>query len=151
MKTIMLVTLLASISLTSSCQKLKDSDVPANVKQTLTELYPNAKVSKWEKEKGNYEAEFENNKVETSVLIDADGKLMETEVEIAVNELPSAVNDYVSKNFSSKKITEASRITDNAGVVTYEAEVAKKDLIFDSAGNYIKTESDDHDDEDDDK
>ena len=123
-----------------SAQKIKEADVPAAVKTKFAELYPNTKAEKWEKEGANYEAEFEKSEVETSVLFDASGKLLETETEISVNELPQATKDYLAKNFPGKKIHEASKIVAADGTVTYEAEI-NADYIFDANGNFIKKET----------
>lgn len=123
-------------------QKVKEAEVPATVKDGFKKQYPNSKVSEWEKEGANFEAEFKHNKVETSVVIDANGTILETEVEIAVKELPAAVSEYITKNYAGYKVEEAAKITDNKGTVTYEAEVEKGkeefDLIFDSKGGFIK-------------
>lgn len=51
-------------------------------------MFPDVKADKWEKEDGKYEAEFRQNKVETSVLFEASGTYVQTETEIAVSELP---------------------------------------------------------------
>lgn len=66
---------------------------------------------------------------------------METEIEIKVDALPANAKEYVSKNYAGQKIKEATKITDNKGVVTYEAEIKGKDLILDSNGNLIKIET----------
>ena len=92
----------------------------------------------WEKEGANYEAEFERNKKETSAVFSADGKLLETEVEIPVAELPAAAMEYIKKNHAGATVKEAAKITDAAGVVSYEAEIKGKDLIFDAKGNFVK-------------
>jgi hypothetical protein len=114
-------------------------DAPAAVKAKFASLYPNVSKVKWDKEKANYEAEFEVNKAETSCLFDASGNLLETETEIAISSLPKAVSDYCSKNFAGNKISEASKIVDSQNVVTYEAEVkGVGDVIFDANGNFLK-------------
>ncbi|MFO0356554.1 MAG: PepSY-like domain-containing protein [Sphingobacteriaceae bacterium] len=145
MKKLILV-LALSLGLGSAfAQKIKETEVPAAVKDGFKKQYPNAKVSEWEKEGANFEAEFKQNKVETSVVIDANGAILETEVEIAVKELPAAVSEYISKNYAGYKVDEATKITDSKGTVTYEAEVEKGkeefDLIFDSNGSFIKKAS----------
>jgi hypothetical protein len=71
-------------------------------------------------------------------LIDVSGNILETEVEIKIDELPAKAKEYVSKNYAGQKIKETAKITDSKGVVTYEAEIKGKDLIFDSNGNFIK-------------
>lgn len=136
------ILLAAMFSLTfANAQKVSDKEVPTAVKNTLQKSYPNAKEIKWEKEKANYEAGFENKETEYSVLIDVLGNILETEIEIKVNALPAMAKEYVSKNYAGQKIKEATKITDNKGVVTYEAEIKGKDLIFDSNGNFIKIET----------
>lgn len=122
-------------------QKVNDKDVPASVKETLHKKYPEA-AAKWEKEKGNYEANFVSQKKEMSALITPEGKLIETETEIATTELPASVTAYVKKNMKDAKIKEASIITDASGKKTYEAEVNGKDLVFDEKGNFIKSAKD---------
>lgn len=139
MKTKMFILLAIAIS---SCgadaQEMKSSDVPVAVKSAFEKLYPNVKDVDWEKENANYEAGFEINKTETSVVFDANGKVIETESEIKTSELPQNVIDYVAKNYSDAKIKEAAKITDADGKVMFEAETEKADLIFDSEGNFIK-------------
>lgn len=126
----------------ANAQKNSDKDVPAIVKATLQKNYPDAKEIKWEKEKGNYEAEFEVEETDYSLLIDASGNVLETEVEIKSDALPVKAKEYVSKNYPGQKIKEAAKITDSRGLVTYEAAVKGKDLIFDSNGNFIKETND---------
>ena len=115
-------------------------DVPAVVKTKFASLHPDIKKPKWEKEGANFEAEFEQNEVEMSLLFDASGNVLETETEIKVSELPKGVTDYCSKNFAGKKIKEASKIVDSKGTVTYEAEIGGADQIFDANGNFIKSQ-----------
>lgn len=118
------------------------TDVPAAVKTKFASLYPTIKKAKWDKEDANYEAEFEMNEVETSVLFDAAGNVLETETEIKISELPKAVQDYCAKTWPGKKIAEASKIVDSKGTVTYEAEIDKTDQIFDAGGNFVKSQKD---------
>ncbi|HXC04997.1 MAG TPA: PepSY-like domain-containing protein [Bacteroidia bacterium] len=118
--------------------KLDEAAVPASVKSKFAALYPGIKAEKWENENGNFEAKFHQNKTEMSVLLAADGNLLETETEIKVSELPKSVTDYIAKNKPGKKIKEASKIVDTKGVMTYEAEIEHTDLIFDKNGNFLK-------------
>jgi len=142
MKKLALVLAATMIASLSFAQTLKEKAVPAAVKTAFQQKYPNAKETKWEKENSNFEAEFEINETDFSVLIDASGNILETEIEIDNNALPSNVRDYVSKNYSGQKIKEAAKITDAKGIVTYEAEIKGEDLLFDSNGNFIKEEKD---------
>lgn len=132
----------------ANAQKMKEADVPAAVKSSFSKSHPNVKVEKWEKEQNNYEAEFHEGKIEMAVLMDANGKLVETEKEISVSELPKEVSEYAAKNLGGKKIKEASKITDAAGVVTYESEIDDVDYIFDAKGGFLKKETEAPDGED---
>lgn len=137
---------------TASAQKIKETEVPKEVVASFHKSFKDAKAKEWEKEEAKFEAEFDWNKVETSATFSADGKLLETEHEIKISELPGAVSDYVKKNYSGCKIEEAAKITTPEGVVTYEAEIKKGkeeiDLIFDAAGTYITKEVHLHDEKD---
>ena len=116
------------------------TDVPTVVKEAFSKQFPGVKA-KWENEHGTFEANFEKDGKEMSATFDATGTLLETETEVAVTELPTAAAEYVKTNYKSG-IKEAAKITDSKGVVTYEAEVGKKDLIFDASGNFLRESND---------
>ena len=142
MKKSILLLAIGFISITANAQKMKEADVPAAVKAAFTKQYPAVKDAKWELENGKYEAGFDLNKVETSLLIDATGNIIETESEIKVSELSKTITDYCAKNYAGKTIKEASEIIDAKGVVTYEAEINKTDVLFDANGKFIKESKD---------
>jgi len=125
------------IAISAKAQNLKESEVPASIKNSFTKLHPNAKVDKWEKEGSNYEAEFTENKIESSVDFGPNGQFISSEVEINVSALPKAAADYCTKNMTGKKIKEASKITDKDGKVSFEAEVDGADYIFDANGTFV--------------
>lgn len=138
MKKLILMTVAAMITSFTFAQKTQDKNVPATIKTSFLKQYPDAKEVKWEKENGNYEAEFEVGETDYSVLLDASGNIIETEIEISVDALPANAKEYVSKNHAEQKIKEAAKITDAKGTVTYEAEIKGTDLLFDSNGVFIK-------------
>lgn len=142
MKKSILLLAIGFISITANAQKMKEADVPAAVKTAFTKQYPAVKDAKWELENGKYEAGFDLNKVETSLLIDATGNIIETESEIKVSELSKTITDYCAKNYAGKAIKEASKIVDSKGVVTYEAEINKVDVLFTADGKFIKESKD---------
>jgi hypothetical protein len=136
--------------------KVKEAEVPKAVTDAFKAKFKDAKVSKWEKEKdGNYEAEFKQGGAEMSSSFSPAGKMLDTEVEIKTSELPKSVAEYVAKNYAGYKISEAAKITDAAGTVSYEAEVEKGkeelDLIFDSNGGFLKKTDESGEEKDDDK
>ena len=119
-------------------QKMQEKNVPANVKSTFQKKYPAATGVKWNKESENYEASFYLNKTGNSVLMDAQGNIIETEVEIELSQLPAGILAYVKKHYTANKVKEAAKITDAKGTVTYEAAIKGMDLIFDSNGKFVK-------------
>ena len=169
MKTIITVAVVMLVGNTAFAQtKVKEADVPKDVVESFNQNFKGAKVEKWEKEKdGNYEAEFDmvrvnmdkaNSKkeeVEMSANFKPDGTLIQTETEMKVADLPKTISEYVSKNYAGYKISEAARITDPAGVISYEAEVEKGkeefDLIFDMNGGFLKKEVESGEEKDDKK
>ena len=84
------------------------------------------------------QASFNLNKTDNSVLMDAQGNIIETEVEIELTQLPKGVLEYVKTHYARKQPKEAAKITDAKGLVTYEVEIKGMDLIFDSNGKFIK-------------
>ncbi|MDP4731356.1 MAG: PepSY-like domain-containing protein [Flavobacteriales bacterium] len=138
MKKLALMMVAAMITSLTFAQKLQEKDVPAPVKTAFQKNFPQAKVEKWEKEGINFEAEFELNKSEQSVLFDAQGDIIETEIEIEISELPYGIVDYVKTNYKGQSVKEAAKISDTKGTLTYEAEIKGMDLLFDSNGKFIK-------------
>ena len=55
MKTVILILICALLNFDFKAQKLKESDVPTQVKQAFSKNYPNNKVEEWEKENMNYD------------------------------------------------------------------------------------------------
>lgn len=122
----------------ASAQVLKEDKVPTAVKESVKKQFSTSKVTGWEMEGANYEAHLKLNKAESSALLDPNGKLIETESEIAVTSLPKSVLDYLAKNHKGETIKEAAKIVTVAGKITYEAEIKGMDLLFDEHGNIIK-------------
>ena len=142
MKKLALMMVAAMITSLTFAQKLQEKDVPAQVKTAFQKQYPKASDVKWDKEGEKFEASFDLNKIDNSVLFDAQGNVLETEVEIELTQLPKGIVEYVKANYKGQKVKEAAKITDTKGTVTYEAEVKGLDLLFDSNGKFIKETKD---------
>lgn len=133
------LTLIALAGLSfANAQKVNQKDVPSVVQTSFQKQFPDAKNVKWEKEHGNFEAGFKSNGVETSVVINPSGTLIETEKEIKISELPASATAYMTKTYPKQKIKEAAKITNAKGEVTYEAEIKDKDVLFDNKGKFLK-------------
>ena len=120
-------------------QTVKKANVPAAVQSALIEKYPEATHVIWEKEKDNFEANWggKSNEDNSAVFTPA-GQFVEIVVAIPISSLPAGVAAYVQKNYSGSRITEAGKVTDASGQISYEAEVKGKDMIFDKDGRFIK-------------
>jgi hypothetical protein len=125
----------------TNAQKVKSGDVPAAVKSALQNKYPDATNVYWEKEHGNYEANWGGRSHEdNSVQFTPSGEFIEYVKAIPVSELPKEVSDYINAHYKGAKITEAGKVTDAHGKTFYEAEVHKKDIVFDEHGKFVKEE-----------
>ncbi|MDR3697754.1 PepSY-like domain-containing protein [Mucilaginibacter sp.] len=140
MKKILLsATVILLIAGNLKAQDIKTKDVPAVVKSALTKKYPEAKKIGWEKEKGNFEANWGGKSGEdNSVQFTPAGVFVEIVKAIPVADLPKNVMPYVKAHYKGARVTEAGRVTDAAGKTMYEAEVKGRDLIFDENGNFLK-------------
>lgn len=148
MRTTLSLLLIAAV-ITVSAQKA-GTEVPAAVKAAFEKAHPNAQHVKWSREDQDYEAEFDQDGQEMSVMVDAAGAIKETEVELKVNMLPNPIHEYVASKYPGKKIKEGCKITMADGAVKYEAEVGGEegDLLFDSQGHFIGQENDEDKDGD---
>jgi len=141
MKKTVLLSLAVAMAGTVMAQDIKTKDVPANVKAELAKKYPNVAKVSWEKEKGNYEANWGGKSGEdTSVQFTPAGVFVEEMNAIAITALPATVAPYIKAHYKGAKIKEAGRVTDAAGNKMFEAEIKGKDLIFDSEGKFIKVD-----------
>jgi hypothetical protein len=137
MKSLLLL-LVTLFSIKSFGQHIPASRVPPSVSAVFSSHFQSVGSVKWEKEKGNYEANFTQNGKKMAALISTQGQLLETETSIAISDLPAPVPGYVAKNCKGHKIKEAASIIMANGDQNYEAQVDGMDLIFDARGNFLK-------------
>lgn len=142
MRKLALVIVAVMITSLSFTQKLQENDVPSPVKTAFQKHYPNIKKVKWDKEGEKFEASFDMNKIDNSVLFDAQGNIVETEVEIELSQLPKGVLEYVKANYKGQDVKEAAKINDANGIVVFEVEIKGLDLLFDKNGKFIKETKD---------
>lgn len=124
-----------------SAQYVKEAEVPSSVKVAFNKKYPHTQA-KWEKEKDNYEVNFKKDNKTMSAVIDEEGTIIETEADIAINELPEKARRYVKASYQKAKVKEAAKIVKANGKINYEAEVNGKDVIFDNNGKFIRETAD---------
>jgi uncharacterized membrane protein YkoI len=154
-KIMVLVALVLTISL-AHAQKLKETDLPAAVKDSFAKRFPQAKNVSWSKENdAEYEAEFKINGTEQSVNFDQAGKWLMTETEIKKSELPAAVQASIAKEFPGYKIEETEKTESAANGSFYEIEVEKGKVTYEvqisADGKVIKKEEEKEDKDGDDE
>jgi hypothetical protein len=136
---ILSVLLFTAFAIPAKAQDLKEKDVPEVVKSALAKKYPDAKKVSWEKEKGNYEANWGGKSGEdNSAIFTPSGNFIEIVQAIPLDQLPASIVPYVTKHYNGAKIKEAGKVTDASGKHMYEVEIKGKDLIFDEKGNFLK-------------
>ena len=136
---ILFLSAIAAFASNATAQDIKVQNVPAVVKDVLAKKYPNAAKVGWEKEKGNYEANWGGKSGEdTSVQFTPAGAFVEEVDAIPVSQLPRAVATYVKAHYNGAKVKEAGKVTDATGNHLFEAEIKGNDLIFDKNGKLVK-------------
>ena len=138
----------------ASCSKdsneSKKPEMPKVVEDNFKAQNPTTKDVKWEKEGDLFEAEFEDNGMEKSIVYDKNGNVIATESEIAVADLPSAITQYITDHYNSYSIEEAEKEEKSDGTffeVQIESGEQEMDLIFDSQGQFVKQEIEDEKEE----
>jgi hypothetical protein len=142
MKNFLILTALFSMIFLSACSQ---KNPPENVKKEFTQKFADAKSVKWESEEANeWEAEFKISGKEMSACFDNSGKWLETEAEVSVKDLPSAVANTLKTNFSGFKADEASTI-ENPEMKGFEIALKNKreemTVIIGTDGTVLKKES----------
>lgn len=133
--------ILAAMAFTqANAQQKKETPVtPGNeAKAAFNQKFPGATKARWEKEGADLEVNFEMNGHEMSAVFSPKGQWQETETEIPVKALPANASRYLQEHFAGQKVSEAARIEKADGSVRYEAEVGKKDILFDASGKWLK-------------
>ncbi len=118
-------------------------NVPVVVKKANMNKYPESKTQKvtWEKEKGNYEANWGGKDGEAnSVQYTPSGQFLEIVKAIPTKDLPKGVLTYAKEHYKTTKFGDVGRATDANGKISYEVEIHSKDVIFDENGNFVKEE-----------
>jgi Protein of unknown function (DUF2874). len=139
MKKLLFLLAIMGLFMQVQAQEVVTIDVPTVVKDAFQKAYPTINDVAWSMDGNSFVAEYDVNKVDMSVTYTAEGKLIETEMEISVSSLPQGVMEYILKNYKEEEVTETLRVTDAKGIVTYKVEISSFDLIFDSKGNFIKS------------
>jgi hypothetical protein len=118
-----------------NAQKIKESGVPEVVKTNFSRMFPNTPVIEWEIKNGNYEADYKQKDVVSTMVLTPEGKIVQYENSIPASELPEAIKNYIITNLSGKKMGTITRIKTVTGNISYKIEAGDAIYDFDSDGN----------------
>lgn len=118
-------------------------NVPAVVKSANMKKYPDSKRYHitWEKEKGNYEANWGGKDGEAnSVTYTPSGVFVEIVNAMPAQQLPKTTMEYIKAHYKNARFGDVGKVLDASGKNFYEVEINGKDIIFDSHGNFLREE-----------
>jgi hypothetical protein len=112
-------------------KKIKRTDLPPAVENAVVAQSQGATIRGFSQERENgktfYEAELMVDGHSKDVLMDADGKVVEVEEEIAIESLPAAVRQGLQTKAGTGKLIKVETLTKNGKLVAYEAKVLTRD------------------------
>jgi len=111
-------------------ERVKMSDLPPAVQATVKEQSKGATIRGFAKEtehgKPIYEVEMTVNGLGKDVSMDADGKVVEVEQEVAIGSIPEAARNAIEKGAKGGKILKVEAVSSGGGAPeAYEAQVLK--------------------------
>ena len=119
-----------ALSVLAAEKKIKRSDLPPAVEKTVAAQGVDATIRGFSEEKENgqtfYEAEMTVNGHSRDVLMDAGGVIVEVEEQVAMDSLPTDVQDALHAKAGKGKIVIIESITKHDKLVAYEAAVLTK-------------------------
>lgn len=128
-----------AIQVNAQSEKIVEKDVPAAVTSTFTKSHVDAKMVDWKKKSSTYEVEFEETGTKKCIEYDVLGKEVASKVKIKESDLPASAITYINENYKDVVMKEYYQVKEN-GVTSYAVKAKDKKVIFDSKGNYKKTE-----------
>ena len=143
MKKIFLLTLILSAGLTYTLNA-QIRKLPAEVTNSFSEKYPDAKNVEWKDKLSNFSAGFEWEDEKYEAHFNKKGEWLSTDKEIDVNDLPANVKDGFDKSkYSDWETKNAYRIDMPDDKINYRIHVArssiqKKILLFNEEGKLLK-------------
>lgn len=127
----------------SSCasQDIPQDKVPSVVVNAVAKAYPTVTLVEWQKHAQGFEAEFDSDTTELTVLVDNSGTIVQTKRDVTVAELPEAIQRALNINYKDKTVDDVEMVQ-KAGQTFYQMELEAmwKDtkLVFDEAGKEQK-------------
>ena len=144
-----IIIVFALISLAAYTYAHKNKALPEAIRATFLELAGDGVIQKSEIEKEDdgsitYEARIQNEQGVVEIKLDAAGKVIEVEKEIAPADLPQAVREALQSGYPHSQIEAAEQVTQNT-LTFYEVELETNDdteveIKINSDGTILSTE-----------
>jgi len=125
---------------TDKSEKVMEKDVPSSVTSSFKKTHSDAKMVDWKKMDSKYEVEFDETGTKKYITYDVLGKELSSKVKIKETDIPAAAKTYIDQNYKDVMMKEYYQVKDESGATWYAVKAKDKKVIFDSKGNYKKTE-----------
>ncbi|MDR1725140.1 MAG: hypothetical protein LBR28_01950 [Bacteroidales bacterium] len=153
MKKIVLILILSLVVLNLTAQqKLRNSDIPQEVRLGLENTYSDYKLLGWYFETGQYVSEISIDNQVGRCFFTAGGNWQFTIFNVAEKELPTLVANYFINNYPGYRIKKSEYVEDFSGDNYYRLIISMKgvgqteyEMIFDPRGKLTKTNAPDPD------
>jgi hypothetical protein len=132
-------------------EKIPVEKLPAAVTKAVKKKFPKARIQAASREVEDgattYEVELKVEGRSVDLALNADGKILEIEKEVPVNELPRAVTKRLAARYPGARIEKVEEITRGEdGPVHYEVAI-KAEVVFTAKGKIVKPKVADEEDE----
>jgi len=137
------IILTALVLLSTAVSIFAQSKTPQAVLDAFNKKFPNATNVKWDKENAHeFEASFNLKGVDYSANYSDTGEWMETESNIAFNDLPKNVQTTFNASHPNAKVKEVAKIETSKGQTQFELEMKQGmktvEFLYNSDGTEIK-------------
>ena len=141
MKTILLAVLFSGIAaLAGNAQDIKAKDVPQAVASALAQKYADHKGLDWEMDGANYEAEFDVNRTDHTVLIAPSGEIVMAKSDMMQSELPQPVRNAIDQKYKGMPLDDVEQV-EKGGETYYQVELDEngtaRKLVFSAEGQEL--------------
>ncbi len=115
---------------------------PDAVVKKFKSMYPEVLSLKWKMNKQSYYIAMFKNKVnESRTVFKADGSVIREMMVVPVSELPTAVSDHLTKNFTGKTPKRCELIKTESGKIVYTIKYEDRLIRLDDKGVEVKSMS----------
>jgi hypothetical protein len=138
MKTLIYILAIVGFISNSYAQELVKAEVPATIQKAFSRSYPKINNVEWKQTADSYTANYTENELERIVTYNAAGKQLQKEEQVTLTQLPTQTLKYINENHPDGNVKKARKITKAGGKSFYILNIKGLELIFDSAGKYLR-------------